>query len=114
MSQITLHRRERLRARIALQPAAAVSKPAALDITEIRHCPLREPVSGNRYSLLKITTRSGLIGWGECGFDPNAGFIAVQSAWTGKPANVYATIPPSSAFRAALDIALLDILGKAA
>src|SRR5665213_4363738 len=106
MSQIVIHRRERLRAHLALQTAVAVPKPAALDITEIRHFPLREPVSGNRYSLLKITTRSGLIGWGECGFDPNADFKAVQSAWTGKPANTYATIPPLTPFRAALDIAL--------
>jgi galactonate dehydratase len=102
--------------RIAPQAAAAavVAKPAALDITEIRHFPLREPVSGNRYSLLKITTRSGLIGWGECGYDPNADIKALQSAWMGKAANTYATIPPSTPFRAALDIALLDILGKAA
>lgn len=112
MSHITLERRERLRMRIAPQVAAA-AKPSALDITEIRHLPLREPVSGNRYSLLKVTTRSGLVGWGECGFDPNADFKAVQSAWTGKPANAYTTVP-STPFRAALDIALLDILGKAA
>lgn len=114
MSQITIHRRERLRTRIAPQTAAAVARPAALDITEIRHFPVREPISGNRYSLLRVTTRSGLIGWGECGYDPNANLKALQSAWVGKPANAYATIAPSTAFRAALDIALLDILGKAA
>lgn len=114
MSQITMHRRERLRMRVAPQAAAAAAKPSALDIAEIRHFPLREPVSGNRYSLLRITTRSGLVGWGECGYDPNADFKAVQSAWMGKPANAYATIVPVTPFRAALDIALLDILGKAA
>jgi len=99
--------------RLAPQVAAA-AKPSAMDITEIRHFPLREPASGNRYSLLKITTRSGLTGWGECGFDSTADLKALQSAWIGKPANAYATIPPSTPFRAALDIALLDILGKAA
>jgi len=99
--------------RLAPQVAAA-AKPSALDITEIRHFPLREPASGNRYSLLKITTRSGLTGWGECGFDSTADLKALQSTWIGKPANAYATIPPSTPFRAALDIALLDILGKAA
>jgi galactonate dehydratase len=102
-----------LRLRLAPQVAAA-AKPSALDITEIRHFPLREPASGNRYSLLKITTRSGLTGWGECGFDSTADLRALQSAWIGKPANAYATIPPTTPFRAALDIALLDILGKAA
>jgi galactonate dehydratase len=100
--------------RIAPQAAAALAKPAALDITEIRHFPLREPVSGNRYSLIRITTRSGLTGWGECGYDPNADIKALQSAWMGKAANMYATIAPSTPFRAALDIALLDIFGKAA
>jgi galactonate dehydratase len=115
MSQLTAHRRERLRLRIALQTATAASaRPGAMDISEIRHFPVREPVSGNRYSLLRITTRSGLVGWGECGYDSTADLKALQSVWTGKPANSYATIAPSTPFRAALDIALLDLLGKAA
>ena len=92
----------------------AAARPGALDITDIRHFPVREPVSGNRYSLLRIATRSGLVGWGECGYNPNADLKALQSAWVGKPANAYATIAPSTPFRAALDIALLDVLGKAA
>ncbi len=113
MSQLTIHRRERLRLPIAPQTAAA-ARPGALDITDIRHFPVREPVSGNRYSLLRIATRPGLVGWGECGYNPNADLKALQSAWVGKPANAYATIAPSTPFRAALDIALLDVLGKAA
>lgn len=113
MSHITMHRRARLLARFAPQ-AAVAAKPAELDITEIRHFPLREPVSGNRYSLLRVKTRSGLTGWGECGFDPAADFKALESAWAGRPANAYATIAPRTPFRAALDIALLDIVGKAA
>lgn len=113
MSQITMHRRARLQTRFAPQAAAAV-KTSALDITDIRHFPVREPVSGKRYSLLRITTRSGVIGWGECGYDPNWDFKALQSAWTGRQANTYATIPPATPFRAALDIAMLDIVGKAA
>lgn len=113
MSNLTMHRRERLRMRIAPQ-AAVAARPSPLDITQIRHFPLIEPVSHNRYSLLKIVTQSGLIGWGECAFDPNADLKALQSAWIGKPANAYATIPLSTPFRAALDIACLDILGKAA
>jgi len=114
MTQLILERRERLRIRMAPQAAEAMARPDALAIAEIRHFPIVEPVSGNRYSLLKITTRSGLIGWGECGHDPNADLKALQSAWVGRPANAYATIAPSTPFRAALDIAMLDILGKAA
>ena len=111
MSHTTILRRERLRLRIAPQ-AAVAAKPSTLDIADLRHYPVREPVSGNRYSLLRITTRSGLIGWGECGYDASADFKALQSAWTGKPANAYATIPPSTPFGAALDMAMLDIVGK--
>ncbi len=113
MSQLIMHRRSRLRLRIAPQTAAA-AKPSAADITEIHHFPLREPVSGNRYSVLRITTKAGLVGWGECAYDPNADFKALQSAWIGKPGNAYATVPPVTPFRAALDMAMHDILGKAA
>jgi L-alanine-DL-glutamate epimerase-like enolase superfamily enzyme len=113
MSNNTTHRRARLWNGIAPQTAAA-GKPEALDVTEIRHFPVREPVSGNRYSVLKVTTRSGLIGWGECGYNPAADLKAVQQAWIGRPANSYATIAAATPFRAALDIALLDVVGKAA
>lgn len=113
MNHITMRKRARLRVHFAPQ-AAAAAKPSALDITDIRHFPVREPVSGKRYSMVRITTRSGVTGWGECGFDPNADFKAFQSAWTGKPANSYATIPPATPFRAALDMAMLDVLGKTA
>jgi galactonate dehydratase len=97
----------------ALQAAAAVSKPAELDIAEIRHFPIREPVSGARYSLLRVKTRSDITGWGECAFDPAADLKSLESAWLGKPAHAYATIRPSTPFTAAFDIALLDIVGKA-
>jgi galactonate dehydratase len=113
MSHVTLLRRERLRLHIAPQTVAS-ARLAALDIADIRHFPVREPVSGNRYSLLRIATRSGLVGWGECGYDAGADFKALQSEWVGKPAHADATIAPATPFRAALDIALLDILGKAA
>jgi galactonate dehydratase len=114
MSNVIMHRRARLWSRIAPQAAAAAAKPSSLDISEIRHWSVREPVSGNRYTVLRVSTRSGLIGWGECGYDPNADIKALQSAWVGKPANAYATIAPSTPLRAALDIAFLDIVGKAA
>jgi galactonate dehydratase len=94
------------------QAAAVASKPSALDITEIRLFPVREPVSGTRYSLLRVKTRSGLTGWGESAFDPAADLKSLQSAWLGKPAHTYAAIQPAAPFAAALDIALLDIVGK--
>jgi galactonate dehydratase len=107
------HRRARLTSGFTLQAAAAVSKPAELDIAEIHHVAVREPVSGTRYSLLRVKTRSGITGWGECAFDPSADLKSLESAWLGKPAHAYATIRPSTPFAAAFDIALLDIVGKA-
>jgi galactonate dehydratase len=97
----------------APQTAAATAKPADLDITEIRHFPVREPVSGTRYSLLRVKTRSGLTGWGECAPDSATDLKSLESGWTGKPAQHYASITPGTPFAAALDIALLDIVGKA-
>jgi len=114
MNHIRIDKRARLLAGIAQEAAKALAKPAALDITAIRHYPVREPASGKRYSLLRITTRSGLVGWGESPHDPNADAKALESTWLGRPANAYATIPPSTPFRAALDMACLDVLGKAA
>lgn len=67
MRHIVLHRRERLRMAIAAQArTAAPAKVSDWEVAEIRHFPLCEPVSGNRYSLLRVTTRSGITGWGEC------------------------------------------------
>jgi galactonate dehydratase len=116
MNNTTAHRRARLWNGIAPQTAATArpDAPDQLDVTEIRHFPVREPVSGNRYSILKLTTRSGLIGWGECGYNPAADLKALQQAWIGRPANSYATIAAATPFRAALDIAFLDVVGKAA
>lgn len=112
MSHAIVHRRARL-TRLALQTSVA-AKPSPLDVADIRPFFVREPVGGNRYSLLRVTTRSGLVGWGECAFDPGADVAALRQTWLGRPASAWATIDPATPFRAALDMALLDILGKAA
>jgi galactonate dehydratase len=115
MSTFASQRRLRLlRGQFAPQMAAASSKPSGLDIAAIRHFPVREPVSGNRYSMLRVATRSGLIGWGECAYDPNASVKTLETDWVGKPAHAYATIARGTPFLAALDMALLDILGRVA
>lgn len=111
MHNVVARRRQRLTRGAAYQTAVA-AKPSGVDIAEIRHFPVREPVSGVRYSLLRVKTRSEVTGWGECAFDPAAEIKSLQSAWTGKPAHAYALIHLSTPFAAALDMALLDILGK--
>jgi galactonate dehydratase len=113
MHQNIARRRARLLPILASQFANS-SKPSTLDIADIRHFPVREPASKKAWSILRVSTRSGLAGWGECRFRGEADLAALRSAWIGRPATAYATIKPSDPFRAALDMAALDILGKAA
>jgi galactonate dehydratase len=108
-----IRRRARLSAAFAPQIKVAGSRPSSLEITEVRHFPVREPVSGNQYTLVRVKTRSGLAGWGECRSVAGDDLKAVESMWIGRPAHLYAMIDPSTALAGALDIALLDILGKA-
>jgi L-alanine-DL-glutamate epimerase-like enolase superfamily enzyme len=108
-----IRRRARLSAAFAPQMTVAGSSPSSLDIAEIRHFPVREPASGNLYSLLRLKTRSGLTGWGECRSVGSDDLKTLESTWIGRPAHLYAMIDASTPLAGALDMALLDILGKA-
>jgi galactonate dehydratase len=79
----------------------------------MRWFPIREPVSGNRYTVLRVKTRSGLTGWGECAQVGEQDASSLERDWLGKPATLYAAIDRSSPLAGALDMAMLDILGKA-
>ena len=59
----TIDRRMRLKVAFAPQ---AIATSGAHTIAEMRWFPVQEPVSGSRYSFLRVKTRSGLTGWGEC------------------------------------------------
>jgi galactonate dehydratase len=100
---------------LGFAPQAAVAQPASGEhpIAEMRWFPVREPVSGNRYTILRVKTRSGLFGWGECGQAGQQDTEALEKEWIGRPATLYAAIDHSSPVSGALDMALLDILGKA-
>jgi galactonate dehydratase len=105
----------RMRLGVAFAPQAAPAKPDGGEhaVAEMRWFPVREPVSGNRYTLLRVKTRSGLTGWGECAQAGEQEVKALEKDWMGRPATVYAAIDSSSPLAGALDMALLDILGKA-
>jgi galactonate dehydratase len=87
--------------------------PASGDhaVAEMRWFPVREPVSGNRYTVLRVKTRSGLTGWGECAQVAEQDARALEKEWIGRPGTLYA-MEGSSPLSGALDMALLDILGK--
>ncbi len=107
------HRRARLNTRVALQAAAVV--PAAngkLQIASIDLFPLREPRSGNEYCVVRVQTKSGLKGFGECARASLPDLSAARNFWIGRPATAYAAADSNLQLAGAMDMALLDILGK--
>src|SRR5437773_2224561 len=103
----------RMRLSVALVPQAAKPDAGEHTVAEMRWFPVREPVSGARYTFLRVKTRSGLTGWGECGQAAEQDVKALEKDWMGKSATLYAAMNLTSPVAGALDMALLDILGKA-
>lgn len=89
-----------------------------MNVSGMRVYPLREPRSGRRYSVLKVMTESGLAGFGECEAVSSADLTRATQVVTGKPATAYEVIRqqllPLPGLQAAINVALLDILGKKA
>jgi galactonate dehydratase len=106
-------RRARLAGGFVPQAAGAVPQSEEHAIAEIRWFPVREPESGNRYAMVRVKTRSGLTGWGECAQASEQDARALEKEWIGRPATLYAVIDGSMPLAGALDMAMLDILGKA-
>src|SRR5580698_7321931 len=103
MSSTTIQRRARLSAGFAAQAAVTTAQSGEHAIAEMRWFPVREPVSGNRYTVLRVKTVSGLTGWGECASAPDQDTKAIEKEWIGKPATLYAAIDPLSPVAGALD-----------
>jgi galactonate dehydratase len=87
---------------------------ADLDIAEVMGWQVREPVSRRAYTVLKVRTRGGLEGWGECGVATASGFERARAALTGKPVPAYEALRPGlpASLAGGLNMALLDVLGK--
>ena len=105
-------RRERLQIGFLPQSATGLPQSSEHAITEMRWFPVREPVSGNRYAVLRLKTRSGLTGWGECAQASDQDARALEKEWLGRPATLYAAIDATTPLAGALDMAMLDLLGK--
>jgi galactonate dehydratase len=77
---------------------------------------LREPVSRRAYTFLRLSTRSGAIGYGECPAISPPELRALRGVIQGKEASSFESIrrglTVSSPALAALDMAMLDLLGK--
>ena len=84
-----------------------------LEINDLRAYPIQEPISHKTYTLLRLTTKEGLTGWGEAAAVSAKDLTEATGFWKNRPATTYAH-NPNSPISGALDMALLDIVGKAA
>ena len=82
-------RRNKLAEWIAMQTAAATPKDRN-DIAEMRVYPVREPASGRGYTIVRLRTQSGLVGWGEAGRVSAADAEKARSRIVGRPATAHA------------------------
>ncbi len=94
----------------------SVSSASPLAVISLRAFRVREPVSRRSYTVIKLATRSGVTGYGECGSASPADIANAASVVQGKPATAIEVIRTQLAavsnMQAAVNIALLDIVGK--
>lgn len=106
-------RRHRLTQSIALQTSATATA-SGHDIAEMSVFPLREPASGRTYSIVRLRTKSGLIGYGESTKTGNAEVEKARKAILGRPATAYGVTLTNTPLDAAITTAMIDITAKVA
>src|SRR5580700_4990267 len=98
----------------AFSPQAPVTD--RLSIASVRGWRLREPSSGRRYTVLRLETRGGLVGFGEGGPATAAEIAEAKAAATGRRPNetefIRHRLAAATAMEAAVNCAFLDLLGK--
>jgi galactonate dehydratase len=108
-------RRARLAALVGAQ-AAAAAHGAEGSITSLRATRLREPVSRRSYTVVRVETRSGLIGFGECGAVADPDLERARAIVLGQAATAYEVVRCAladlGAVGAAITMALLDVVGR--
>lgn len=116
ISDVVQIRRERLGSASAKFENSPGQAESDLAIKDVKSWTLREPVSKRTYTVMKIQTVSGLTGYGECAQLSPAEFAGAKKVITGIPATSFEVIAPKLAMyptaRAALNIAMLDVVGK--
>jgi galactonate dehydratase len=108
---------ERRRALLGLgqREAAATGESGAHAISDVRAFRVPQSGPGSSYVVLQVRTQSGLIGYGECKELSSPELKATREVALGRPASAYETLRPlvPQNSQAAIDMASLDILGKA-
>jgi galactonate dehydratase len=84
-------------------------------VSEIRAFEMGSPGSGNSHVILQVRTQSGLVGYGECNTLSASDLKATNQAVVGHAPSAYQALDGlvPQAVRGGLNIALLDIVGKA-
>ena len=106
-------RRLRLAAAAAPPPG---DSPGGMFVSKVALYRLKEPASGRAYSVVRIETRGGLVGYGECGAVSRDDVGAATGALFGRPATAYEWVRKQLASNPAVEpgvtMALLDLIGK--
>src|SRR6185503_5485580 len=96
------------------QPPQALSHPLA--IVQFRAWRLKEPVSGRRYTVVKLQSQSGASGYGEGGPATSAEIVEARTIVAGRRATetefVRARLAALSAMEAAVSNAMLDLVSR--
>ena len=91
---------------------------ANLEITALDAWALREPVSRRLYTVVRLRTKSGLSGYGECSPVPTPDVGAARRAVVGHPATSYEAarlaLRDTPRVLPAINAAMLDLVGKSA
>lgn len=106
-------RRQKLTQSIALQTAVMAPRDTGEGIADLRTFPVREPDSGRAYTVVRLRTRAGITGYGECGRVSASETESARAALMGRPATAYAVLTTATALDGAINMALLDITAKA-
>jgi galactonate dehydratase len=86
----------------------------SLEVTDLQAYPVREPVSRRAYTIIKVQTRSGPIGFGECGAVSPGEVAQARVIVRGKDATAFELVRRdlNGGMQGAVNMALLDIAGK--
>jgi galactonate dehydratase len=99
---------------LAFAPPQNTNHP--LSIAQVRAWRLKEPVSGRRYTVIKLQTQSGEPGYGEGGPATAAEITEAKTAVTGRRATesefVRARLKTIPAMEAAINNAMLDLMSR--
>ena len=118
LSNVQMRRARLMTLTAAQTSAAAATRDPGLEISDLTAFPVREPVSRRSYTIARLRTRSGVTGYGECPLATAAELAQASQAVKGMSATSYELIARSltalGGLRAAINSALLDVVGKAA